>query len=353
MRGVRLALGLLLCVLLAGVVSAQTHYFDLIPVADGVYAAIGKNGAYCNAAVVINKEDVLVVDTHLRPLWARDLIAQIKGITPKPVRYVVNTHWHPDHVQGNEAYVNVFGPTVEYLAQHNTRDDMIHKAIPSIQEELQQTPQDIAKAEKTLADGKDADGKPLTDEARAGLTKQITDQKSYLEELKQMQITLPTITFERSLYLHKPGDRTIQILYFGKGHTRGDVVVYLPKEKVVATGDLLTGGIPFMRDAYPLEWSATLRAVQGLDWTAAIPGHGDVQQGKAQIGRLIAFLDDVAAQVKAAVAQGKSLEETKKAVNLSSHAPDFPVYKTPAAWQRAAESAVERAWNEAAGKIKD
>jgi glyoxylase-like metal-dependent hydrolase (beta-lactamase superfamily II) len=342
----------LVLVCVAGVFAAGP-YFDVTQVAEGVYAAIGKNGAFCNAAVIVNRADALVVDTHLRPVWAHDLIQQMKGITDKPIRYVVNTHWHPDHVQGNEAYLNVFGPSVEYLAQHNTRDDMIHKAIPSIQDSLRDVPEAIAKMEKSLADGKDDKGQPLTADARAALKAQIADQQAYLGELKQMKITLPTITFERSLYLHKPGDRTIQVLYFGKGHTRGDVVVYLPKEKVVATGDLLTNGIPFMRDAYPVEWVSTLEALQKLDWTVAIPGHGDVQHGKEQIGRLITFMKDLVAQVKAAVTAGKSLEDTKKTVNLSSHAPDFPAYKTPAAFQRAADSAVERAWIEISGKIAD
>ncbi|HMD32196.1 MAG TPA: MBL fold metallo-hydrolase [Candidatus Acidoferrales bacterium] len=353
MRFVRVCALLCFAALTGAMALADGQFFDVSQVADGVYAAIGKNGAFCNAAVIVNRNDVLVVDTHLRPVWAHDLIQQIKKMTDKPVRYVVNTHWHPDHVQGNEAYVNVFGPTVEYLAQHNTREDMIHKAIPSIQDSLKDLPEAIAKMEKTLADGKDAQGQPLTDEQRANLQKQIEDQKAYLGELRQMQITLPTITFERSLYLHKPGERTIQVLYFGKGHTRGDVVVYLPKEKVVATGDLLTNGIPFMRDAYPVEWGATLEAIEKLDWTVAIPGHGDAQQGKAQIGKLISFMKDLVTQVKAAVAQGRSLEETKKAVNLSSHAPDFPVYKTPAAFQRTVDSAVERCWTEVSGKIVD
>ena len=353
MGGIKIICGLGLVSLCVAGALAAGQFFELIPVADGVYAAIGKNGAFCNAAVIVNGADALVVDTHLRPLWAHDLIQQVKGITDKPVRYVVNTHWHPDHVQGNEAYVNVFGPSVEYLAQHNTREDMIHKAIPSIQDSLRDVPESIAKLEKSLADGKDDKGQPLTAESRAALTSQIADQKVYLGELKQMRITLPTITFERSLYLHKPGDRTIQVLYFGKGHTRGDVVVFLPKERVVATGDLLTSGIPFMRDGYPVEWITTLEAVEKLDWTTAIPGHGDVQHGKEQIGLLIGFMKDVVAQVRAAVAAGKSLEDTKKSVGLSSHAADFPAYKTPATYERAVQSAVERTWMEVSGKTQD
>src|SRR5713101_2453222 len=199
--------------------AARAQSFDIIKVADGVYAAIGKNGVYSNGAFIVNRDDVVVVDTHLRPSWARDLIAEIRKVTDKPVRYVVNTHWHPDHVQGNQTYVSAFGPTVEYLAQHNTREDMIKQGIPSVQQQLaKDVPEQIQGLEKALADGKDLDGTPLKPERRALLEQTLTSSRTYLEELKQIQVTLPTMTFERSLVLHKPG-RSIHILYFGKGHT--------------------------------------------------------------------------------------------------------------------------------------
>lgn len=265
--------------------SAQS--FDIIRVADGVYAAIGKPGVFSNGAFIVNKDDVVVVDTHLRPSWARDLIAEIRKVTDKPVRYVVDTHWHPDHVQGNQAYVSVFGPAVEYLAQHNTRDDIVSKAIPSIQEQLtKDVPEAIQRLEKALAEGKDSRGNTLTAETRAQVERQLASQKSYLEELKQIQITLPTLTFDRSLILHKP-DRAIHIYYFGKGHTRGDVVVYLPKEKVIATGDLLTSGIPFMRDGYPSQWISVLESMHKLDWSQAIPGRRATgQRATGEVDRL-------------------------------------------------------------------
>src|SRR3989449_10449548 len=175
-----------------GVARAQS--FDIIKVADGVYAAIGKSGVYSNGAFIVNKDDVVVVDTHLRPSWARDLIAEIKKVTDKPGRYVVDTHWHPDHVQGNQSDVSAFGPNVEYLAQHNTRDDMIHKGIPSVQDQLtKDVPEAIQRLEKALAERKDSKGKPLTAETRAQSESQLASLESYLEELKQIQITLPTL----------------------------------------------------------------------------------------------------------------------------------------------------------------
>ena len=333
--------------LFAATPSGHAQSFDVIKVADGVYAAIGRPGVFSNGAFIVNKDDVLVVDTHLRPSWARDLIAEIRKVTDKPVRYVVDTHWHPDHVQGNQAYVSAFGPGVEYLAQHNTREDIVRKAIPTVQEQLSKdVPDAIRELEKALAEGKDSKGKALTAEERGQAERDLASQKSYLEELKQIQITLPTLTFERSLILHKP-DRAIHIYYFGKGHTRGDVVVYLPREKVVVTGDLLTNGIPFMRDAYPSQWIGVLESIQRLDWTQAIPGHGGVQQGKGQLEKLIAYMKDMVASVKDAIAVGKNLDEAKKSIDLSKHAGSFPNF------QRGSPSAIERAWAELTGKITD
>jgi glyoxylase-like metal-dependent hydrolase (beta-lactamase superfamily II) len=299
-----------------------------------------------NAAFIVDRDEVLVVDTHYTPSAARQLIAEIKKVTPLPVRYVLNTHWHPDHVQGNQAYVGSFGPNVEYISQHLTRQDIIGKALPSIQDQLKSLPKTIADAEVRLAAGKDERGQPLTDAQRQQLTQGIADLKSYLEELQTIRPTLPTITFERSMILHRPS-RDIYVLYYGKGHTRGDVVVYLPKEKVVVTGDLLTNGIPFMRDAYPVEWVETLRSVERLDFETAIPGHGSVQQGKKQLSRLISFLADVVAAVKDGVVKGQTLDDLKKGIDLTQYQSDFPNFKS------GAPAMIERTYLEVTGKIAE
>lgn len=332
--------------------------FDIVKLADSVYAAIGRQGVFSNGAFVVNQNEVLVVDAHLRPSWARDLIAEIKKITDKPVRFVVSTHWHNDHTQGNQAYLNVFGPNVEYLAQHTAREDIINKAIPSVQQSLESVPQSIQRMETALAGGKDLRDNPLTPESKARLEQQLASQKSYLEELKNITITLPTITFERSLILHRKApdgsDRAIHIYYFGKGHTRGDVVVYLPKERVVVTGDLLTNGIPFMRDAYPSLWVGTLEAVAKLDWNLAAPGHGPVQEGKATINNLIAYLRDMVAAVREAIGKGMGPEDAKKAIDLSKYASSFPAYvANPPGFQPASNNAIDRTWAELTGKIPD
>lgn len=337
--------------------SGKAQSFDIVKVADGVYAAIGRGGVFSNGAFIVNRDDVLVVDTHLRPSWAKDLIAEIRKITDNPVRYVVNTHWHNDHVQGNQTYVSVFGPGVEYIAQHTAREDMVSKAIPNVQDQLNKDlPDRIARTEKTLADGKGPDGTPLTGQARANLSARVASDKAYLEELKSVQIALPTITFERSLVLYKP-ERTIHILFFGKGHTRGDVAVYLPRERVVITGDLLTNGIPFMRDAYPSQWIGTLDSVRNLDWDTAVTGHGGVQKGKEQVDRLLAYMKEMVAAVKEAIGKGVTLEAARKNIDPAlrdKHQAGFPAYVgNPQGFAAASASAVERTWAELTGKIRD
>ncbi len=161
-------------------------------------------------------------------------------------------------------------------------------------------------------------------------------------DIKNLEITLPNLTFDRSLFLHA-GEREVQILYFGRGHTAGDVVVFLPKERVVVTGDLLTGGIPFMRDAYPADWSATLAGVEKLDFNRVIPGHGGVQQGKERLMLLRAFLDDLVAAVKAQLAIGKSLNEIKGVVKpalTEKHSKQFANFNS------SVDAAIERTYKQ-------
>ena len=325
---------LLLIILIAGGIglkaSSQTppqsssQSFDIVPVASGVYAAIGKNGVFGNGAFIVGPDGVVVVDTQARPSWARDLIAEIRKVTDKPVRYVINTHWHGDHVQGNEAYLTEFGGGVEFISQTNTREDMIARGNPLLQQQVSTTiPALIKQIEKQLADGKDTQGNALTDTSRAQLQAQFKTLTDTLAEGKRITLVPSTITYETSMVLHIT-DREIDLLHWGLAHTRGDTVIYLPKESVVITGDLLTNGIPVMRTAYPVEWIATLDAIDKLAWNAAIPGHGNVQQGKTQLESLLAYMKDVVASVRDSVAKGQTLEQAEKTIDLSKYKSAFP-----------------------------
>jgi cyclase len=223
--------------------------FDIKPMADGVYAAIAKP-AYkvnCNAAIVVLDDSVLVVDTHSKPSAARELIAEIKKLTDKSVRYVVNTHFHWDHYQGNQAYPASWPAGVEIISSEATRNSIEKRGIPRVKHEIVTMPQEIEQLETDLAKATDA-------KQKAELQSNLTQAEAYLAELKTMQFTLPTMTFDRSLILRRKS-RTVQILWLGRAHTDGDVFVFLPKEKVLITGDSLHGWTPFMVTAIPMTGS--------------------------------------------------------------------------------------------------
>jgi len=294
--------------------------FRLTKVRDGVYHAVGTGAMSvgCNAAVIVNDEDVLVVDSNSTPAAAWALAEQIKTITDKPIRYVVNTHFHWDHAHGNQIY----GPDVEIIGHEFTRRmvaagesmrgrsyDMFVGAVPSQVAQLR----------------KQVDG--LTDAAtRRKLGEQLRVQEQYLEAIGSVKPQPPTLTLDQSMTLYR-GGREIRLLYLGRGHTGGDIVVYLPKERVVATGDLLGAGPSYLGDAYPTEWVATLDRLRALDFDTVLPGHGDVFEGKTKIEQFQAYLEDFWRQARALHDQGLSAEEAARRIDLRAHAGAYPTIR--------------------------
>jgi glyoxylase-like metal-dependent hydrolase (beta-lactamase superfamily II) len=258
----------------------------------------------CNAAVIVGDRDVLVVDTHGTPGSAATLLRQIGKLTKLPVRYVVNTHFHNDHARGNAAYVAPAYPReVTIISTTATRENLETVEPERLAKDLAQLPAQIAK---------------LTD---AG---ERAHAEGALQELKKMRAVLPDLTFDRSLRLHGRG-REVMVLFLGRAHTNGDAVVYLPKDKVAVTGDLVTGWGPGMGDGYPSEWLATLDALAKLDIETVIGGHGKVG-GREMIVNLRAYIADLIAEVKREVARGTAQPELEKAVAdrlITKHAAHF------------------------------
>src|SRR5438132_8570063 len=165
---------------------AVDDLFDIKPVADGIYAAIAKP-AYkvnCNAVIILLDDGVLVVDTHSKPSAARALIEQIKKLTPKPVKYVDNTHFHWDHYQGNEAYPSSWPAGVEIISSEATRLNTEQRGIPRVKHEILTMPLEIEKLKSDLDKASDVGQK---EQLRANLLQ----AEAYLAELKSMQVTLP------------------------------------------------------------------------------------------------------------------------------------------------------------------
>ncbi len=271
-----------------------------------------------NVLLVINDSDVLVVDTGILPSSAELAIAELRKRTDKPVRYIVNTHWHSDHHYGNATWLRAY-PNAEIIQHVNTRRDVIERDIPSLQRNLATAyPEVIAGVRKALESGVTAQGAPVTDAMRAGLHKQLDLYETFQREMGASRIVPATLTVTDSLVLQR-GNRTIVIKYLGAGNTAGDLVIHLPAERIVATGDLVVHPIPFAFFSHLDAWPATLRKLMALDATTIVPGHGPVLRDWAYAEQLIGLIESTWRQVERAVASGaQDLDAVRRAVDLST-----------------------------------
>lgn len=298
--------GLLASPLLAGDVLFEIH-----PVAEGVYAAIAKphRPENSNSMFVVLDDGVLVVDAASTPSSARALIEEIRKLTPKPVRYVVNTHFHWDHFWGNQAFLDAF-PGVQIISTESARLDMERMGLGwpyrdrLVRSEL---PEAFERWKAQLA--------KETDPQRQQLTRDRLDQWGKASgELRTMTTALPDLTFDERLILPSP-TQPVEILAPGRGHTGGDAVVYLPRRKVLATGDLIAGDTPFIADVSPYDWIHTLDAVEKLDFEIMVPGHGGVTRSKDSLRLWRDYFRELTALTEDAVAAGTPLDAAVEQVS--------------------------------------
>jgi cyclase len=298
----------LCCTVPAYAQTAVKDLFELKKVADGVYIAVAATTykINSNAAVIMTDDGVIVIDSHSKPSAARAVYTEIQKVTNKPVRKIVNTHFHWDHWQGNELY-KAANPGLEIIATERTRENLTKPdagrgGIPFIEQQLAALPAEIEKLKADVLKESNADTKK-------NLESNLQQAETYLQELKQIKPALPTRTVSTTATLREQG-REIQLHVLGRGHTDGDLYIYLPKEKVVMTGDALVDWMPFINDGYPEDWVTTLTALEKLDFTHIIPGHGEVMS-KSGLTFFRGYISDLVAAVKKAAADGATLDEMK------------------------------------------
>src|SRR5580700_5308725 len=218
-------------------VQGSAYKFEKI--ADGVYYATGTvPGLGSNNVVIVNDTDVLIVDTGTSPAAARAFVEDIKKLTDKPIRYVVNTHWHYDHTAGNQ----IFGPDVQiisadYLHQMLATVDVLHRE-PYLTSQVTNLATRIDTLNGQIAAEGDA-------EQKATLQKDLAVAQRLVQQNSEIKVTPPNIHYSTKMVLDK-GGREIDLMFLGRGHTGGDTVVYLPKERIVCTGDLMESRLAYM-----------------------------------------------------------------------------------------------------------
>ena len=248
---------------------------ELQKLCDGVFVRIVNpdSDEVANCGVVILESGVVLFDTHFTPEAGEALEELIKGVTAHPVRYLVNSHFHPDHTHGNQAFAtarHIIGSTL-------TRRDMLQKDMPALNRMQIIAQGQVEKLGRELSQEKDA-GK------QESLRSQLKAHQAFMRRLSSLKILAPVMTLDDSLSLVDSG-REVNLLYFGAGHTEGDIVLYLPEEKVAFLGDL------FFNDA-----------------RIYVPGHGRVG-ARQDVEEFLGYLEDLKALVEPAVKHGDSLEQ--------------------------------------------
>jgi len=242
------------------------------------FAKLG-DGLYCltaegdpNSGVIVGDDGVMVVDARATPVLARELIERIRGVTDKPIKYVLLSHYHAVRVLGASAY-----GAEHVIASQGTYGLIRERGQQDFDSEAQRFPR-LFRAVETVPG-----------------------------------LTWPTLVFERSLTLFM-GKREVQILHLGKGHTKGDTVAWLPREKVLFSGDLVEyGAAPYCGDAHFREWPETLEKLRALGAEKLVPGRGEAVMTAAEVNRAIdgtqGFLRDMTREVEAGVRDGRRLKE--------------------------------------------
>jgi len=291
--------------------------FKFNKVRESIYHAVGTGSLAVvgNSSFIVNDNDVIVVDDHVSPAAAWVLLEEIKEVTNKPVTTVINTHFHFDHAHGNQ----IFAPNVQIIGHEFTRRMLLSNSIgmPLYQNYVTGLPGQIDGLRKRIASEADA-------AAKAKLQTQLQVAENNLASQKELKPTPPNVTLATQMTLYR-GSREIQIRFLGRGHTAGDVVVFLPNEKVVMTGDFLTSGLSNMSDSYPEEWVTSLDALKKLDFDTVLPGHGDAFTDKTKIDYFQAYLRDVWSEVSRLKKEGVSAEEAAKRADLTKHKDHFPI----------------------------
>lgn len=296
---------------LAGVGSAQTgdgpyrSTYTITTLASGVHtltwAVPAGSPAISNATFLVGDDDVVVVDTGLSRGAGEVILQGLRRVTDKPVTMVINTHWHGDHIFGNQVFRRAF-PNARFVAHAATRDGIVSGEVEyreSNRPKMEARSQELrAKAVRTEAEN---------------LELSRADRQM---EVWQGEYVLPDLLIDQRLTIMQ-GQRRIEVLHLGRANTPGDVVIHLPAERVVINGDMAITPVQYAFFSAPQAWLQALDRLAALDAGMYVPGHGPVQHDKRFIADLQTMLRSVVDQVTAGLKDGLDLEGLKTRVKVS------------------------------------
>ena len=308
----RVLAGLALSVTAGVLIAAQptttdTHRFTEIR--NGIYLAQTTAPVFnSNALVIVNEEDVVLVDSHVTPSKARDLIAAVKTLTPNPITAVINSHHHWDHAHGNQEFddIPIIGHEFTYLKMAGAplEEGTYTRGLAGNDARLARMQEGVASA---------------TDAAeRARLEAELELFAAHARDFDEIAPVPPSVTMSDRMTLYR-GDREIQVLFLGRAHTGGDVAVYFPQDRVVFTGDMALNGPSYLGDGYVDEWPQTLENLKALDFDIFVPGHGAAVTDLGRIDLVQAYYRDLWQKTSEKHRAGIAVAEASRTIDLTSH----------------------------------
>jgi cyclase len=302
--------------------------------ADGVYLLRAPEAldrwTATNAVVVVNQDDVTVFDSFTRPETARLAIAEIRALTSKPVRTLINSHWHQDHWSGNDEFTKAF-PGIQIIATAETRGYMSRMGsaflIDGTRAGLARSRQGLATAIET---GRTSDGAVLTDDRRREQEREIAETAQFVEEVLAIPRVLPDVAFRDELTFWR-GGREFR-LFSMTGDATGSAVLYLPAEKILVTGDVLVsppdgqGPPPWTTNSYAIApWLASLRRLDAFDASVIVPGQGPAMRDEAYLRLTVQLFTAIVDGVQRALERGiYRADDIVAAVNVDAIGRQYP-----------------------------
>ncbi len=291
--------------------------FAFRKVADGVWFAVGTGvvSAESNHAIIELGDEVMVVDAGTSPAAAWALLHELPRITKKPVKWLVITHMHYDHAHGTQS----FPSGVEVIGSEYTRAMLA--AGKSVEHPTAIGNRNFSNTQiQTLTKALDT---ATTSASKGDIARRRAVWEQYLASLATLTPVAPNVTVSQRMSI-VGGGREVQVIFPGRAHTDGDLVVWLPKERVLVTGDLLQPNVPYMGDGYLNDWANVLDSLIAMKPAVVLPGHGDEFRDMVVVERLRDYMRAIWTQCADAKAKGLTPEQAAAALDLTRFDPYYP-----------------------------
>jgi cyclase len=330
--------------------SALAGAIEISELQSGVWAAlqpVDNRFNDCNSLIVEAHDYLIVIDAQESRADVQAVIDFAKNTIRKPVRYLINTHWHGDHTQGNTLYLQAFDEELTILGHVTQGVDIPERATSAHAERVAELQQQLPAAREQLATGIKLDGSRFSDQELVAQAARIDRAQAWLDANRNTTFTGPTLTID-GVHSVDAGDAMFTV-YPQRGHTRGDLVVHFPKLRILAAGDLVDV-MPYSGHGYPREWLAALQFIDTLDFSIVVPGHGPALNDRVLIAKLSAYFESLTRQVSTLARKGMDLEEIRESIDLSASRELLTGNDTAAEnfFDSVQDEAIERAYAEVA-----